>query len=112
MLSVGRGSPHPRPFTLAIYLRSGGMSASRPKYNPRSSCSAYANVRGADPLGGDFRIPSLALERISDPLFQDGHTNGLVRAQAIAAHSLLRTTKLYDRTSDAISLDEIERILI
>lgn len=33
-------------------------------------------------------------------------------AQQIAAHESPRTTKLYDRTSDAISLDEIERILI
>ncbi len=36
----------------------------------------------------------------------------LEKAQAIAAHSSPRTTKLYDRTSDAISLDEIERIII
>jgi integrase/recombinase XerD len=33
-------------------------------------------------------------------------------AQTIAAHESPRTTKLYDRTSDAISLDEIERIVI
>ena len=33
-------------------------------------------------------------------------------AQAIAAHESPRTTKLYDRTSDEISLDEVERILI
>ena len=33
-------------------------------------------------------------------------------AQQIANHESPRTTKLYDRTSDAISLDEIERILI
>jgi integrase/recombinase XerD len=33
-------------------------------------------------------------------------------AQAIAAHASPRTTKLYDRTSDAITLDEIERIRI
>jgi integrase/recombinase XerD len=33
-------------------------------------------------------------------------------AQAIAAHESPRTTKLYDRTSDQITLDEIERILI
>lgn len=33
-------------------------------------------------------------------------------AQQIAAHESPRTTKLYDRTSDAISLDEIERIVI
>jgi integrase len=33
-------------------------------------------------------------------------------AQAIAAHQSPRTTKLYDRTSDEVSLDEIERIAI
>jgi integrase len=31
-------------------------------------------------------------------------------AQLIAAHESPRTTKLYDRTSDTIALDEIERI--
>lgn len=36
----------------------------------------------------------------------------LERAQQIAAHASPKTTKLYDRTADAISLDEIERILI
>lgn len=33
-------------------------------------------------------------------------------AQAIAAHESPRTTKLYDRTSDELTLDEIERIAI
>lgn len=33
-------------------------------------------------------------------------------AQAIAAHESPRTTKLYDRTGDKVTLDEIERILI
>ncbi len=33
-------------------------------------------------------------------------------AQLIAAHESPRTTKLYDRTGDTISLDEIERIII
>jgi integrase/recombinase XerD len=32
--------------------------------------------------------------------------------QQIAAHESPRTTKLYDRTNDVISLDEIERIVI
>jgi hypothetical protein len=36
----------------------------------------------------------------------------LDNAQAMAAHESPRTTKLYDRTSDAITLDEIERITI
>jgi site-specific recombinase XerD len=39
--------------------------------------------------------------------------NGTIEnAQAIAAHESPRTTKLYDRTSDEITLDEIERIMI
>ena len=33
-------------------------------------------------------------------------------AQKIAAHESIRSTKLYDRTSDEVSLDEIERIHI
>ena len=36
----------------------------------------------------------------------------LEHAQRIAAHASPRTTKLYDRTRDEVSLDEIERILI
>ena len=36
----------------------------------------------------------------------------LEHAQRIACHESARTTKLYDRTGDAISLDEIERIVI
>ena len=42
------------------------------------------------------------------------HTNGgtLEHAQRIAAHASPKTTKLYDRTADAITLDEIEGIVI
>ncbi|MFL5342644.1 MAG: hypothetical protein ACJ8F7_21130 [Gemmataceae bacterium] len=36
----------------------------------------------------------------------------LEHAQRIAAHESPRTTKLYDRTSDELALDEIERIMI
>lgn len=36
----------------------------------------------------------------------------LETAQAIAAHESPRTTKLYDRTGDVLTLDEIERIAI
>jgi hypothetical protein len=31
-------------------------------------------------------------------------------AQALAAHESPRTTNLYDRTKDEVSLDEVERI--
>ncbi|MEO1089362.1 MAG: tyrosine-type recombinase/integrase [Pseudomonadota bacterium] len=36
----------------------------------------------------------------------------LEMAQAIAAHESPRTTKLYDRTADAVTLDEVERIVL
>lgn len=36
----------------------------------------------------------------------------LEKAMHIACHESARTTKLYDRTSDEVSLDEIERIII
>ena len=36
----------------------------------------------------------------------------LENAQAVAAHESPRTTKLYDRTGDEITLDEVERIAI
>jgi site-specific recombinase XerD len=35
----------------------------------------------------------------------------LEKAQMMAAHESPRTTKLYDRTSDAVSLDEVERVV-
>jgi integrase len=44
------------------------------------------------------------------PYMQNGGT--LEHAQQIAAHESPRTTKLYDRTQDEISLDEVERIRI
>ena len=36
----------------------------------------------------------------------------LEKAQQIAAHESPRTTKLYDRPSDQITLDEIELVVI
>lgn len=36
----------------------------------------------------------------------------LEHAQQMAAHASARTTKLYDRRSEAISLDEVERIVL
>lgn len=41
-----------------------------------------------------------------------GHNGTLEHARQIAAHESPRATKLYDRTSDQITLDEIERIAI
>lgn len=40
------------------------------------------------------------------------HGGTLEKAQQMAAHESPKTTKLYDRTQDAITLDEVERIAI
>jgi hypothetical protein len=36
---------------------------------------------------------------------------GLEKAQQMAAHESPRTTKLYDRRSDVVSLDEVEKVV-
>ena len=43
-----------------------------------------------------------------------GTLNGgtLEHAQQIAGHASPKTTKLYDRTADTVTVDEIERIVI
>ena len=40
------------------------------------------------------------------------HGGTLEHAQQIAAHATPKTTKLYDRTADTVTVDEIERIVI
>ena len=49
-------------------------------------------------------------EMRSDVQVERGGT--LENAQLMAAHESPRTTKLYDRTGDEITLDEVERITI
>jgi hypothetical protein len=44
-------------------------------------------------------------------LLNGGNGGSLEKAQMMAAHESPRTTKLYDRTSDQISLDEVERVV-
>jgi integrase/recombinase XerD len=40
------------------------------------------------------------------------HKGTLEKAQQMASHASPRTTKLYDRTSDQITLDEVEKIIL
>ena len=62
-------------------------------------------------------IPPLPLDHWQNRAI-DGERHGpeagdtLEKAQAMAAHESPRTTKLYDRRGDEITLDEIERITI
>ena len=68
-----------------------------------------STARSTGWIAGDDLLSHLPGYEITTYL-QNGGT--IEHAQQIADHELPRTTKLYDRTSDAISLDEIERILI
>jgi hypothetical protein len=45
------------------------------------------------------------------PARRVGHAGRSRNAQAMAAHESPRTTKLYNRTADVITLDEVERIV-
>ena len=42
----------------------------------------------------------------------NGNNGVLEKAQLMAAHSSPGTTKLYDRTKDEVTLDEVERIML
>ena len=65
-------------------------------------------VRQAE-LGVSANCHTFRATGITAYLLNGGSIEG---AQAIAAHESPRTTKLYDRTADEITLDEIEQIVI
>lgn len=80
--------------------------------NPMSRFDAYRMVkRRAEDAGISAAIGCHTFRATGITAYlENGGT--IEHAQAIAAHESPRTTKLYDRTSDAITLDEIERIVI
>ena len=86
---------------------------SSPPSEPRSA-SAAVNAHGAR----SARAAGLIVHVGNHSFRATGITaylnNGgtLENAQAMAAHESPRTTKLYDRTGDEITLDEVERISI
>jgi hypothetical protein len=78
------------------------------------------NERSAHPRVGEIKKPSLAANdplgnwhRVVPTLARFEYSGGRIEiAQQIAGHESARTTGLYDRRDDEVSLDEIERILI
>jgi site-specific recombinase XerD len=60
-------------------------------------------------LGDSFSNHTLRASGITAYMLAGGT---LERAQQMAAHASSRTTNMYNRTSDAVTLDEVERILI
>lgn len=80
--------------------------------NPLAQANAFAMVRRraraagiATPIGNhSFRATGITA------YLKSGGT--LEAAAAMANHASTRTTQLYDRRSDAVTLDEVERVLI
>jgi hypothetical protein len=58
-----------------------------------------------------FTLPeAICNHTFRPPALENGGT--IEHAQQIANHESLKATKLYDRTSDQITLDEVERTVI
>jgi hypothetical protein len=84
------------------------------------SAATTVTIEFRPDMMGDAQIPVVHEPGIlrSIILFATGITayleagGTLENAQAMAAHESPRTTKLYDRTGDEITLDEVERIQI
>jgi integrase len=73
---------------------------------------AYRMIqRGAAELGMKVRIGCHTFRATGITAYLEAGGT-LENAQAMAAHESPRTTKLYDRTGDEITLDEVERIAI
>ena len=80
----------------------------------RASCASTAR-RSSPPEQEEGGAPALDAatrsgRRESRRACRNGGT--LEHAQQIAGHASPKTTKLYDRTADTVTVDEIERIVI
>ncbi len=78
---------------------------------PASNSAGGPSQRRAAGLGMKVRIGCHTFRAIG--ITANLEAGGrLENTQAMAAHESPRTTKLYDRTGDEITLDEVERIAI
>ena len=73
---------------------------------------AASNPADAGRGAVDFPKPATAHACATGITAYQENGGTLEHAQQIAAHESPRTTKLYDRTTDQVSLDEVERIVI
>jgi hypothetical protein len=65
---------------------------------------------GRNPVASPSRSPAPTAQAPTVHSLPD--PQGLAGVARVAAHESPRTTKLYDRTGDEITLDEVERIAI
>ncbi len=93
-------------------FRTIGRGTNRLTTSHLSSSDAYQMVRRrAEAAGIDTVIGNHTFRATGITAYlRNGGT--IERAEAMAAHASTRTTQLYDRRSDEVTLDEVERILI
>jgi integrase/recombinase XerD len=77
------------------------------RLQPREALAMIKRRSAAAGLGDSISCHSFRASGITNYM-ENGGT--LARAQAIAAHASPRTTMLYDRSNDSLTLDEIERV--
>ena len=70
---------------------------------------AWAAIPKTGQSGGFSHSPPLDVTPTSITIYLENHRR-LEHAQQMAGHASPRTTKLYDRTKDEITLSEVERI--
>jgi hypothetical protein len=79
-----------------------------------TSVARAVSLRRRPAATGKTRAAAIEPPHISNDGITAYLDNGgtIENAQLMAAHESPRTTKLYDRTGDEITLDEVERIAI
>lgn len=105
--AAGHGDDKLAPLFLTVKGRTGRLSES-----PLSRHDALRAVKrraASAGLSAKISCHTFRATGITAYLENGGTVEG---AQSIAAHESPRTTKLYDRSDDAITLDEVERIQI
>ena len=96
----------------------GALPDRRPCWAPADGPGARSAARAGDDQAARRSRGAPALDACCHTFRATGITaylsNGgtLERAQQIAGHASPKTTKLYDRTADTLTVDEIERIVI
>jgi integrase len=107
-LAIAPGEGSKGPLFRSASDKSGGISLGRMS---RTDVFRMVKRRGAACGIGIDRICCHTFRATGITAYlENGGT--IENAQAIAAHESPRTTKLYDRTDDTLTLDEIERIAI
>jgi integrase/recombinase XerD len=94
-----------------LFRSAGGWTAALSE-KPMHRIDAYRMVRRrAADAGFQVKLGCHVFRATGITAYLEGGGT-LEKAQAMAAHESPRTTKLYDRTNDAVTLDEVERIKI